>query len=457
LRIHIAFVVAFVCLLASFGVAQTLTGTVKNSTTGKPSVTDVVIFSLDKGMKESGRTTTDSQGHFSFKLDDPQTAHLVRAIYQGVTYHRVAPPGTKSVAVEVYDAAKKVNGIGVIADIMRIQASQGQIAVTRDFGVRNTSNPPRTQMNNRSLEFYIPEGAHIIENSGTAIPENGTPLQSAPVPEAEKNRYSFIFPLRPGLTHFEITYLIPYSGKASFDPRSIYPLEHFLVLLPKSMQFKAAATSAGFKMIQSPVVPNATAQVASNITDGQNLAFNISGEGTLQAARQTGTETPEQRGDRSTGGVAAAQSADRPGAGVSRLIDAPDLLQKYRWWILGSSAAMLLIAGVYVASRQQYKTRACARQKINSSLVTPARVEGRYESTESETVETRCAPTAARPTSALIAAIKEELFQLEVERKRGQIPQTEFERVKAALDQTLDRALKREVHKAEAPTEMAVL
>jgi hypothetical protein len=55
---------------------------------------------------------------------------------------------------------------------------------------------------------------------------------------------------------------------------------------------------------------------------------------------------------------------------------------------------------------------------------------------------------AARPASMLLDALKEELFQLEVERRQGQISQSEYESAKSALDQTLDRALKREAQKA---------
>ncbi len=233
--------IALVVLLTSFAASQTLTGTVKNATTGKPAVGDeVVVFKLGQGMEEAGRTKTDAKGQFSFKLDDAQAPHLVRAIHQDVTYHRMAPPGTTSVAIDVYDVAKKVDGIEVIADIMRIQAQQGQIAVTREFGVQNTSNPPRTQMNEHNLEFNVPDGAQIIQESATATTEGGNPLKSAPVPEGEKNRYSFIFPLRPGLTRFEVSYQMPYSGNANFDPKSLYPLEHFVVMVPKAMQFTAA-------------------------------------------------------------------------------------------------------------------------------------------------------------------------------------------------------------------------
>src|SRR3954468_6290115 len=83
---------AVALLLSTLASAQSLTGTVKNSTTGKPAAGDeVVLLSLGQGMEEAGRTKTDSKGNFSFKLD-AQGPHLVRAIHQGVTYHRMAPP-----------------------------------------------------------------------------------------------------------------------------------------------------------------------------------------------------------------------------------------------------------------------------------------------------------------------------------------------------------------------------
>ena len=61
-------------------------------------------------------------------------------------------------------------------------------------------------------------------------------------------------------------------------------------------------------------------------------------------------------------------------------------------------------------------------------------------------VAARAAPAAksAAKSSMLLEALKEELFQLEVERKQGKITPADYEKAKAALDQTLDRALKRQ-------------
>jgi hypothetical protein len=441
-----ALVVLLGCIFFSYiAAAQTLTGTVKNATTGKPAAgDDVVLFKLGQGMEEAGRTTTDAKGQFSFKLDDAQAPHLVRAVHQEVTYHRIAPPGTTSVEVQVYDVAKKVEGIEVVADIMRIQAAQGQIAVTREFGVQNTSNPPRTQMNERNLEFYVPDGAHVIDESATATTEGGNPLKSAPVPEGEKNRYSFIFPLRPGMTRFEVTYQWPYSGSANIDPKSPYPLEHFVVMLPKAMKFNAASASAGFKLISYPNEPDAAVQVASNTTPEKNLAFKISGEGTLAGDESAAQGSNEGGQSSAPPGPGASQSSNRPGGGLGPPIDAPDPLQKYRWQILGGFALVLIIGGVYVASRQQSAARALARRK--TSMPNAMQEEDDFE--PAEAVASVPLRAQARPTSMLMEGIKEELFQLEVERKQGQISQAEYEKAKAALDQTLERALKREAQKA---------
>ena len=53
----------------------------------------------------------------------------------------------------------------------------------------------------------------------------------------------------------------------------------------------------------------------------------------------------------------------------------------------------------------------------------------------------------AAPTSMLLEGLKEELFELEVEHQQGRISQQEYETAKAALDHTLQRALKREATK----------
>ena len=434
--------ITLLLLLSSLAAAQTLTGTVKNGTTGHPAAgDDVVLLSLGQGMEEAGRTKSDAKGNFTFKLDGPGP-HLIRVIHQEVTYHRMAPPGTTSVEVEVYDVGKKVDGITVVADIMRFQAGQGQLQVERTFAVTNTSKPPRTQMNEHNLEFYVPDGATVGE--GQAMTAGGQPVKSAPVPEGAnaKNKYAFLFPLRPGETRFNVIYTVPYTGSANIDPKSVYPLEHFVAIAPKAMEF-SAAPGANFQVAPYPGQPDANVEVSSNMKLGQPMAFKLSGEGALAAPVEEG-------GEQSQGQSPAAQNENRPGGGLGPPIDAPPPYQKYQWYILGGLAAALVVGGFYVASRQQASNRA-ARAKGQG--LPSLEDDEDYESSEAPAREGRSQPrpqpAAPRTSSSmLLEALKEELFHLEVERQQGRISHQEYESAKSALDQTLQRALKRETQKA---------
>jgi len=430
-----------VCLAAPFASAQTLTGTVKNGTNQKPSAgDDVVLLKLSQGMEEAGRTKTDSKGNFSLKLDDASSPHLIRAIHQGVTYHRMAPPGTTSVEIEVYDAAKKVEGISVTADVMRIQSESNQLEIIRLFAVNNSSSPPRTQMNDQNFEFYLPAGAQIDQSMAKTA--NGQPINSAPVPQGEKNRYAFIFPLRPGETQFQIAYHLPYSGEATLDPKPLYPAEHLVVMLPKTMQFTPSG-GAAFQSMQDPQQSDSVVQVASRTQAGQPLSFTVKGTGILQS---------EQAGAASGGPGAMPQGRDnRPGGGLGAPIDAPDPLEKYRWYILGGFGLILAVGAYVVVNRQPSPVRASAAGAGLSDIDIPAMEAPRPSKAAISTVASAtfsAGPSPGRNSSMILEALKEELFQLEVEHKQGSISQAEYEKAKAALDQTLERAIKRTTQKA---------
>jgi hypothetical protein len=408
--------------------AQTLTGAVTNGTTKKPAGgDDVVLLSLGQGMQESGRTQTDAKGNFSVKLDDASSPHLVRVIHQGVTYHRMAPPGTTSVDVAVYDVSKKIDGISVTADVMRFQAQGSELQGIRLFAVNNTSDPPRTQMSDQSFEFYLPDGAQVDQSM--AMTAGGQPINSAPVPQKQKNRYAFVFPLRPGETQFQVSYHMAYSGEASFDPKTLYGAEHFVVVLPKTMQF-TAAPGASFQSMQDPRQADAVVQVASNTTAGQPLAFKISGIGIMsdEPEETKGAGNPvggaQTSGAQTSGAVAGRDS--RPGGGLGPPIDAPDPLQKYRWYILGGFGILLVAGAIYIATRSKSAT-------IPDFAPTDAELG----------IPPALKPKTADRSALLLEALKEEIFQLEVEHKQGRISQQEYEKAKAALDQTLERAVKR--------------
>jgi hypothetical protein len=404
-----------ILFLAIASHAATLTGTITNGTTSRPSGGDeVILIKLAAGMEESAHAKTDSQGKFTLTFDDENSPHLVRVVHQGVTYHQPAPPGTKSVDVQVYDAAKKVDGVKAVADLMYLQADKGNLAIMRLFAVDNTSRPPRTQMSDAAFEFNAPENAEIEE--GQAQTAGGQWVNTTPVPQKIKGRYAFVFPLRPGQTQFRVTYHLTYSGKMTVNPNEIYPLQHFVIIMPRSIGF-TPGQSGIYQDKQPPDLHDAIAEVASNTKPGQNLAFDISGQGMLQDQNQNASnEAPA-----ATGGSADS----RPGGGLGKPGEDPDPLDQYRWWLLGGLGAALAVGGVYISSRSKTQIPA-----VSAGVAAVPAVAS-------------TAAGSSGHSSALLEGLKEELFQLELEHTQGQISDQEYVKAKSALNQTLARAVKR--------------
>jgi hypothetical protein len=191
-------------------------------------------------------------------------------------------------------------------------------------------------------------------------------------------------------------------------------LQHFVAMMPRSIAF-TPAQSGVYEDKQPPDIPDAVAEVASNPEPGQKLTFDISGEGMLQDQSQNASNQP---GGDSGGGAVAADN--RPGGGLGKPIEAPDPLGKtavpgqgaglsYRVITLFGIGALLMAGAVWTIRR--------------SGVQQPLPAGG--------------------GSSALLTALKEELFQLEMEHKQGQLSDQDYASAKAALDQTLSRAIRR--------------
>jgi hypothetical protein len=435
---HSALLAAIISLALASAAAQTLTGTVTNGTTNKPAVGDeVLLIEFTSGMNVAAKTKADSNGKFSFQLTGAPGPHLIRAIHQGVTYHQMAPPGVNTADVNVYDVATKVADLSVTADVLRFQADSGTMQGVRLFVVNNASSPAKTQMNDHNFEFYVPPGAKIEQVQARA--PNGQPISAEAVPQADKNRYAINFPLRPGETQFQMEFTLPYSGEIKIDPKPLYPAEHLVVVLPKTMQF-AAANPPSFQSMQEPNQGDSQVEVAQHTKPGQALGFTLRGNGVIsEPPGETASGAAQQQDQAQGQQQPQSQGRDnRPGGGLGVPIDAPDALQQYRWPILGGFAVLLAIGGWVVTKRQPTTS-------VGAASVAAASVASSNPSASvGPAAPATAAGTPMARSSMLLEALKEELFQLEVEKKQGKITPADYEKARAALDQTLERALKRQ-------------
>jgi len=388
-----AIALTLVVISAAVATAQsTITGIVTNGTVSKPAANaEVILVSLMQGMQESGKTRTDAAGKFSLKVPD-QGPHLVRVSFRDVMYNKMVPPGTSTADMTVYEAAKKVDGITVNSE-MAYQTDGGKLQGAQFYIVRNTSNPPRTQAGDQAFVITLPEGAQL--DAARVQAPGGQPIDQSPSQLGNKTDYAFSYPLRPGETVFRIGFHLPYSGELAITPKVHYPLDQFAVVLPQAINFEAKNASVW----ESPQHQGGVnLKIASN-ANGKDLSYRISGQGTL----------PEEQGDAQGGGGAGGAASDnspRPGGGIGAPIDAPDPLSRYRLPLLTMLCGLLALGALFMVSRRGVP-----------------------------------APTQAQSRSALLNELKEQLFELEIDRRQGRVSEDDYLTSKAALDKTMERAL----------------
>jgi len=411
--------------------AATVTGTVTDKTTGKPAAGDaVVLVAPMSGMSELAHTTTDARGRYSLDLPG-SSPYLIRVTHQGAGYFIAAPQGGGTGDIPVYDVAAKVQGIFIEADVIEVEADNGQLRVDERYFVHNTSSPPLTQWSKKSFEVVLPEDAVLNDVNGQR--PGGLPTSIKMDPEGPKGHYSIDFPIQPDQgdkdTLFQIGYNLPYSsGKYAFKSVVTLPADNLAVLLPKSMTF-AAGSGASFRSVQED--PGIQTFILKSATPGKTIEFTVSGSGSMPREAQSTPAGPQS----GSGGEDAGAAGSRPGGGIGAPIDTPDPLSKYKWWILGALALLLSAASAFLLRRP---VTAAPVGALPDTRATGASVP------VSPSPAYQPPATPAAKGTALLSALKEELFALESEKISGTITASEYAEVKSALEIVLKRALKRE-------------
>jgi hypothetical protein len=442
LKVRYTLAAVFLVAVSVAASAATLGGTVTNATTGKPAAgDDVALLSLSQGMQETARVKTDAQGKFSFDVENNGMPHLVRATHEGVNYFPQSGPvgpNVSTVDITVYDVSKNLP-ISTTVNVMRLQSDGGTLQFMQLIAVKNDSSPGKTLNSERGYAFTLPEGAQIDEAAAQA--PNGMPVSSMPVPDdKQKGTYYFPFPLRPGETRFQLAYHLPYSGEATITPKILSDMQHFVVMMPKSMVFEAK-NPAAFSSMNDPQGGEALVEVSTQAKAGADLSFRVKGTGMLKDEAAQG-QAPAQGGQVGMQGGGAPDN--RPGGGLGRPIDTPDPLSNYRWVILGALGVVLAGGGYLAVSRSKGAPAGQAEvdEIAEEIAVTPKPVAPTAVAVPASVGATADRSPADR-SQMILEALKEELFQLEIERQQGTISRAEYEKAKAALDQTLQRALAR--------------
>jgi hypothetical protein len=408
-----AMILAAAFLLAALpAAAGTVTGVVRNGTTGQVAAgVPVILLQLQQGMKNVASTKTDAQGRF--RLDNPEIGKqmmLLRAVFDGVDYHAPLPPGqtTANVKINVYEPTTDLAAFHVLHHIIALEPQGSSLMVGEEFDIQNKTKPPKSFYRAKgSFEFQLPKGAQL--NQVEAWGPSNMPVVQGTVDKGN-NRYAILFPFRPGDNGVRLSFKLDYAAnQATMRLTSLYPSTMSMVLAPPAVKvmaegFSPSGTEHGWSVYTRQGTKTATPVVMS-----------VSGTG----------PPPSDNGQ--------GQSADAQGGGsgnsVTPVAEAlPPRLDSLRWILIGGFGALFVLGAVFL----WWKSR--------SQVPVPATAGGPAVAAAAPPAPQRAAEPAASGETSLrqsVDEIKETLFRLELRRQAGTLAEDEYQAQRQRMEKAL--------------------
>ena len=203
-------------LLAALPAFGAVTGTVVNQTTGKPQAGATVALNKlgQNGIELVDQAKSDAQGHFAInQTPEGQTPYLIRAVYSGVSYNHMLPPGTPTtgIKVDVYDAWKQPDAAKIAKHMLLFEPSGGQMTVSETYILQNAGKTAWNDPDQGTVHFFLPGGAGGKAQVQATAP-GGMPIGAGVLKTAKPDVFGVDFPVKPGETRIDVTYSLPYTA-----------------------------------------------------------------------------------------------------------------------------------------------------------------------------------------------------------------------------------------------------
>lgn len=417
-RIVILFCMAILSVAGpSAASATTFTGTVQNGTTGKPAANvDVVLLNLAGNMEAVANTKTDTQGKYQLAYNQTgQMPLLVRAIYKGVNFHAMMPPGTITADVKVYEPTTSPATVQIPTHLIVFQPNGSALAVDEIFTIQNSSAPPLAYYKaDGDFEFLTPDGADKMQVSAQG-PEH-MPLVQGTI-DRGKNRFAVAYPFRPGDSAVNLSYQLPYSGdKAIVHIGTIYPADKTVVLAPPSVSI----SSTGFQPAGSE--QGMSVYTRDGVAAGATIDINVSG-----------TAPPPANADQQGQDPASGRDA---GAAVAAV---PPRLDTLKWILLAGFGSIFLLGAAYLM-RKPVPAAALATSTPQSSSASAAAFHGAAAAPAQSFSGAAASQTLGavdREVGASLDQLKDTLFRLELRHQAGTISEQDYAEQRARAEKIL--------------------
>jgi hypothetical protein len=233
---------AALLLLAILPAFAAVDGVIVNGTTGKPEPNTLVMLiqPTQAGMQTLGSTKSDAQGKFNFDNNDESGPRLIQAIFQGVQYNKMVPPGMPSTGVQIPVFAS-TNKAGTAKETQHFIVLQpGDKEMTVSEGLLYVGDPSVTYYDpvNGSVRFYVPPEAKGPIGV-TVNPAGGMPIPRPALKTNLPNIYKIDYPVRPGETRFDLNYTVPTTSPMIFTDQLLHADAASNLVVPNGVTVKS--------------------------------------------------------------------------------------------------------------------------------------------------------------------------------------------------------------------------
>jgi hypothetical protein len=250
------------------------------------------IVGLMGGMSIIKSANTDASGKFRIEgLPESETL-MIRANYKGANYHsqlHFNQEGKANVDIEVYEPTSSMAGISVDGIQMTFEAVGGRLVSVETISFNNKTNPPRTYVNPEG-SLRVSKAAGIIEMPKIRVtaPGSSMPLVHSALESPDSQSYYSQYPLRPGITAFEVQQVMPYQNRSyTFTKKFFQDVNSLSIgVIPKDMTL----SGQGLSKMQTESDKNFSVYVISPVKAGLEVTWNFSGGTVVEEPQQPPAE-----------------------------------------------------------------------------------------------------------------------------------------------------------------------
>jgi hypothetical protein len=292
-----------------------------------PRNVELEIIELGGGMNVIRSATTDASGRFRIDGLPEEQRLMLRADYKGANYYSqmAFTNGKADVELGVYETTTSMKDIVVEDVTIAFQVIGDQLKSLETVTIDNRTKPPRTFASPEG-NFRVSKPPGILEPPMLRVtaPGSSMPLVQSALESADGKSYYSLYPLRPGITTFEVQSSFPYATKRyTFVKKFFQDTPKLEVgVLPEDVVLQGA----GLTKMRSDAQKNFSVYSSVPVKAGTEVVWEFSG----------GTPVPESA---PTAGEGEAQVTPMPNAvGRNTMIIGPLLLMGFilvLWYTYG--------------------------------------------------------------------------------------------------------------------------